>query len=239
MIIVTGGNRGIGGALVRELEQRGVRDVIVACRDSTTHPLDLLSQRSITAFAERLAGQKVELLVNNAGAMFANRQLTDDGFERTLAVNCLGPLRLTELLAPKRVLNVVTIPFGKLDLADLHSERRFGTFGTYLATKLAFMHVARVWASRGMNVQNLMPGMVRTPMLDGPGLDSAFMRAITPLMYLFAARPETIGTNLADIVTSNPETDAIWSRARRVSWAKKLRDPARNSEVYETLRRAL
>ena len=100
LTVVTGGNRGIGGALVQELQKRGARDVVAASRASSADALDLSSQRSITAFAERVAPRGVSLLVNNAGAMFADRQLTEDGFERTLAVNGLGPLLLTELLAP-------------------------------------------------------------------------------------------------------------------------------------------
>lgn len=230
-VVITGGNRGIGGALADELRRRGQSDVIAASRASG---LDLLSRPSIAAFAERTRG--VSLLVNNAGAMFAERQLTGDGFERTLAVNCLGPMMLTELLAPARVVNIVTLPLGKLDLDDLHCARRFRTMSAYLAAKLAFMHVARVWAARGMNVQNVMPGMVRTPMLYAPALGGGVMAWVVPLLGPFAARPEAIAKILADLIASAPETDTLWQRARRVPWSKKLQDPQRNAAVYEALR---
>ncbi len=233
VVVITGGHRGIGGALAGELRLRGVGEVVAASRESG---LDLLSRRSIASFAERVAPRGVSLLVNNAGAMFAERQLTDDGFERTLAVNCLGPLLLTERLAPARVLNIVTLPLGTVDLTDLHGARRYRTFSAYLAAKLAFMHVARAWAARGLNVQSLMPGMVRTPMLKAPALGGGLMAWVVPLLGPFAARPEAIGTIVADLIASKPESDTLWSRARLVPWSKKLRDAQRNAEVYEALR---
>jgi NAD(P)-dependent dehydrogenase (short-subunit alcohol dehydrogenase family) len=114
--LVTGGNRGLGLEVCRQLGQRGMR-VLLSARDLAEgaratallreqgldvdfEPLDVASCESIEQLADRLARREVRLaaLVNNAGVAL-------DGFdadvaERTLAVNVFGALRLTERLLP-------------------------------------------------------------------------------------------------------------------------------------------
>jgi len=241
-VVVTGGNRGIGAALARLLSHDG-HHVVVGCRAPASAPagcealpLDLESPDSIARFVAALSGRTVDVLVNNAGAMFATHGLTAAGVERTLAVNCVGPVQLTESANPTRVVNVVTAPLGRIDLDDLARTRSFGTMSAYLAAKLAMMHVARVWAAEGRHVTNLHPGMVRTPMLYAPGLGGGLMRYLVPLLTPFADEPEVPARALHAIIGSPGPSDALFHGSKPAAWPAKLRDPARNTAVTTRVR---
>ncbi|OJH37159.1 SDR family oxidoreductase [Cystobacter ferrugineus] len=114
--LVTGGNRGLGFEVCRQLGQRGLR-VLLSARDIaegarataalreegldvTFEPLDVTSPESIAQLADRLGRQELRLaaLVNNAG--IALEGFNADVVERTLAVNFTGALRVTEHLLP-------------------------------------------------------------------------------------------------------------------------------------------
>lgn len=241
-VVITGGNRGIGAALARLLGQDG-HHVIVGCRVPASAPagldalaLDLASPESIAQLVAALAGRTVDVLVNNAGAMFAARELTTAGVERTLAVNCVGPVQLTEALQPRRIVNVITSPFERIDLDDLARDRSFGTMSAYLAAKLAMMHVGRAWAAEGKHVTSMHPGLVKTPMLDAPGLGGGVIRYLLPLTHPFAAEPEVPARALRDLVRDEGASDALFHRGRRVDWPAKLRDAARNAQVTASMR---
>ncbi|XP_073677237.1 dehydrogenase/reductase SDR family member 13-like [Garra rufa] len=131
MVIVTGGNSGIGKATATQLALRGAR-VILACRSKQRGEaaaqeirtetgndavifmqLDLASQKSIRSFVENFlkAEPRLDLLINNAG--LATTGHNEDGLGMILAVNHIGPFLLTNLLlerlkecAPSRVINV-------------------------------------------------------------------------------------------------------------------------------------
>lgn len=118
VVIVTGGNRGIGKEISIDLAARGAK-LIIACRDVETgeataalirektpnaivivKKLDLASFDSIRAFAaDILASEpKIDILVNNAGYVINKRDETGDGMEIMMQVNCFGPMLLTALL---------------------------------------------------------------------------------------------------------------------------------------------
>jgi NAD(P)-dependent dehydrogenase (short-subunit alcohol dehydrogenase family) len=112
--------------------------------------LDLASLSSVKAFAERLLARSVgaiDLLINNAGVMAVpSREVTVDGFELQMATNHLGHFALTARLMPllrrakaARVVCVSSLVavWGRLDLADLQSEKRYVPMRAYGQTKLA------------------------------------------------------------------------------------------------------
>jgi NAD(P)-dependent dehydrogenase (short-subunit alcohol dehydrogenase family) len=118
------------------------------------HPeiLDLADLNSVRAFAarivERFPGPSLDLLINNAGVMaIPTRELTVDGYERQFATNYLGPFALTALLfnsiKPQPGSRIVSVTssaskFGKIDFANLQSERRYSPMGqAYAQSKLA------------------------------------------------------------------------------------------------------
>jgi NAD(P)-dependent dehydrogenase (short-subunit alcohol dehydrogenase family) len=165
--VVTGANSGLGLETARQLAARGATVVMAVRRLDrgaaaiddirATVPdarlelqqLDLASLDSIRAAAASLrAGyDRVDLLVNNAGVMYTDRELTADGFELQFGTNHLGHFALTGLLldrltgvAGSRVVTVSSLghwaPF-RLDLDDLRAEQHYNRFAAYSRSKLA------------------------------------------------------------------------------------------------------
>jgi len=164
--VVTGANSGIGFEAAAVLAQRGA-DTILACRDvgkaeaaaarvtaaapGTTVSvvrLDLASLDSVrAAAAEILAGhERLDLLINNAGLMWPAYGKTADGFELQFGTNHLGHFALTclliEAMLPVPGSRVVTVSSnghrtGRINFADLQSERRYGRLAAYAQSKLA------------------------------------------------------------------------------------------------------
>ena len=113
--IITGSNSGIGKETATSLAKMGAHVVIVVrnqergekarleiVKQTGNNSIDLMicdlsSMDSIRRFAEEFKREydRLDVLVNNAGAMFNKREVTPEGFERTLAVNYLGPFLLT------------------------------------------------------------------------------------------------------------------------------------------------
>jgi NAD(P)-dependent dehydrogenase (short-subunit alcohol dehydrogenase family) len=164
--VVTGANTGIGFEAAAVLAQRGAITVL-ACRDtgkaeraaarlSAATPevavsvvrLDLASLDSVRAAAEqiRASHERLDLLINNAGLMFPPYGTTADGFELQFGTNHLGHFALTGLLLDRMLpvpgSRVVTISSnghrtGRINFADLQSERRYHRVPAYGQSKLA------------------------------------------------------------------------------------------------------
>ncbi|MBV9582660.1 MAG: SDR family NAD(P)-dependent oxidoreductase [Chloroflexi bacterium] len=216
-VILTGGTNGIGLAGARQLAELGAELTIVGrsaqrAREATAsigRPVDvLLADLSAQADVRRLAEQilerypRVDVLINNAGAMFGARQVSVDGIELTWAVNHLAPFLLTNLLltrleasAPARVITTAsaahyraTLPFD-----DLQAEReRWGLgFRRYGETKLANVlftrELARRLAGTQVTANCFHPGFVRT----GFNHDNGVLIGLgMQVAHLVARRPE-------------------------------------------------
>ena len=154
VVIVTGGNRGIGRVVSIDLASRGAR-VIIACRDIETGEatateirsktsdasvsvmkLDLASFESIRDFAATIlrTESKIDILVNNAGYVISKRIETQDGMEIMMQVNCFGPMLLTALLLEKlmasdsgRIVNTSSLAHNqtaRFDLDDINWKNK-------------------------------------------------------------------------------------------------------------------
>ena len=180
--VVTGANRGIGLELCRQLRARGDA-VIGACRRPTKE-LEALGVRveggvevaegaSVAAFAKRLAGARIDLLVNNAGIL-TRESLDDLDLERVraeLEVNAVGPLRVTVALLPLMPrgakIGLITSLMGSM--GDNGSGGMYGYRMSKAALNAAGVSLARDLAPRGIAVAILHPGYVATDMTGGRG----------------------------------------------------------------------
>ncbi|GAA1101576.1 oxidoreductase [Streptomyces javensis] len=163
--VVTGANSGLGFVTARELARRGAR-VVLGCRSERrgaeaaerigaqapgarveVAPLDLADLASVRAFAAEYEGDRLDLLINNAGVMALPHRRTADGFEMQFGVNHLGHFALTGLLLPKLLeagpgARVVTVSsfmhmLGTVDPRDLNMERGYRRWVAYARSKSA------------------------------------------------------------------------------------------------------
>ncbi|MDP2774889.1 MAG: SDR family NAD(P)-dependent oxidoreductase, partial [Nocardioides sp.] len=143
---------------------------------------DFASQDSVRALAAELLDrcERIDVLVNNAGTVFAERTVTDDGIEATFAVNHLGGFLLTELLldrvvasAPARIVLTSSTGHyqGTLDFDDLGFEKGYTIMRAYSRSKLANLLHTRELARRlegsDVTVNCLHPGTVATSIWGG------------------------------------------------------------------------
>jgi NAD(P)-dependent dehydrogenase (short-subunit alcohol dehydrogenase family) len=211
--LVTGANSGLGLATSLALARKGAR-VLMACRDpqrgetalARVHRevpsaraelvrLDLASLTSVREAAVQVGARTpvLDLLVDNAGVMAIDRQVTEDGFEKQLGTNHLGHFALTGLLLPTllaaRAPRVVVVSStahrqGRVDLDDLMGERRYGRWSAYGQSKLANLLFARELSRRAgekglpLLVASAHPGYAATNLQTGQGnlLLEAFMK---------------------------------------------------------------
>jgi retinol dehydrogenase-12 len=243
-VVITGGNTGIGKEAAVGLAERGAH-VIITSRDPArgeaavaeirertgadgeveVMALDLASLASIREFAAEVGRRvdRLDVLLNNAGAVLLQRQVTADGFERTFGVNHLGHFMLTDLLldqlrasAPARVVNVSsrahkTAKTG-LDFDDLQAERKYQPFLVYGRSKLANIYFTRELARRvqgtGITTNSLHPGFVRSDFGRDGDLGRGLGVGITIAQRLFAIGPER-GARTSIYLASSPDVNDV------------------------------
>lgn len=203
-IVITGATSGIGFQTALRLAQMGARLALVgrdqargeAARTAIGRQVPgadiavFTADLSSMAQTRRLGGEllaalpRIDVLINNAGAMFGRRSVTAEGLERTFALNHMGYFLLTDLLrerliasAPSRVVVVASEAHRRatLDFADLQTERSYSGWRAYCRSKLANILFTRALARRlvgtGVAAHCLHPGFVASRFGDGfPGL---------------------------------------------------------------------
>jgi NAD(P)-dependent dehydrogenase (short-subunit alcohol dehydrogenase family) len=162
--------------------------------------LSSLSEMKRVGAAIAAAEPRIDVLVNNAGAMFSRREVTQDGLERTFALNHMAYLVLTAALrdrliaaAPARIIVTASNAHrkGRLDLDDLQSERNYSAPVVLGVSKLCNILFTRELAHRlaphGVTAKSFSPGFVATRFGDeAGGLAALALRA----GKLFAKTPE-------------------------------------------------
>jgi NAD(P)-dependent dehydrogenase (short-subunit alcohol dehydrogenase family) len=190
VVILTGATRGIGRAAAIGMARRGVELGIVG-RDAervkaVAHDAmetgggapvhQYVADLTLMAEVRRLAGEvrgrheHVDVLANNAGAVFSRRRETSEGLEETFALNHLAPFLLTELLLDRlvggRVVTTSSDAYkgGLLDLDDLQSTRSFSGMRVYGTSKLCNILFTRELARRApeLRANCFHPGVVRS-----------------------------------------------------------------------------
>lgn len=209
--IVTGATAGIGQAAALILAERGATVVGVGrnpvkneystnlIREKTGNLsveyllADLSSQKEIRALAQEFQTKydRLDVLVNNAGATFGERLESVDGIEMTFALNHLGYFLLTILLsdildasAPARVINVSSSlhRLGKLNFDDIPFKNGYTRLKAYWRSKLANIaftyELARRFSNRRVTVNAMNPGLVATSVGQSAGGISAKMKGL-------------------------------------------------------------
>lgn len=237
--LVTGANSGVGFETAKELAKGGAT-IAMVCRDeqrgedararlaevaSGEAPelmlADLSSQAQIRDLAAEVQGryEHIDVLLNNAGAVFSKRETTVDGIEKTFATNQLAPFLLTKLLidlvraAPAgRVVTIATEVYAKkLDLGNLQGERSYQFFRNYQVSKLANIlfgfELARRLDGSTATSNVVSPGPTKTRFgddLTGP------YRAMTGMMKrlpIFGSVQK--GARTLVYAASSPELDGV------------------------------
>ena len=181
--VITGASRGIGLELCRRLKRRGER-VIAVCRKATSElraldcrivdGVEVTDGASVSSLAQQLDGERVDVLVNNAGIL--SRESLDDldleRIRRQFEVNALGPLRVTRALLPNLSAGskVVIVTSRMGSVGDNGSGGYYGYRMSKAAVNMAGVSLARDLHERGIAVLLLHPGMVATEMTGGHGV---------------------------------------------------------------------
>ena len=235
-IVATGATSGIGEVAALELARMGARVVIVA-RDEgrakatmrklesaapglghRVHLADLSSMAEARRVGAAIAGSepRIDVLLNNAGAMFAERRLTTEGLELTFALNHMAYFVLTQALREKLVASasarIVSTASNahqgaSLDFNDLQSAKGYSGFKVYGRSKLANIlftrELARRLAGTGVTANCLHPGFVATQFGNSAG---GWTSRLIPLAKAFALSPEK-GADTIVYLASSPEVD--------------------------------
>jgi NAD(P)-dependent dehydrogenase (short-subunit alcohol dehydrogenase family) len=236
--LVTGAASGIGAATARALARHGAAVVLVD-RDAETGAAtagqiaretgngaveflqaDLSAQEEIRRLARRFESRhhRLDVLVNNAGAIFSRRQESVDGIEMTFALNYLGYFLLTNLLldtlkasAPARIVNVSSRSHARarIDFDDLQSRSRYHGLRAYAHSKLAIVlftyELARRLEGTGVTANALHPGLVATGFgMHHSGILGLVMRLFRPAFI----SPEQ-GARTSIYLATSPEVEGV------------------------------
>jgi len=199
-VVITGATSGIGEVAADRLAAKGARIVFIA-RDKARGEETLKHLRAIAPGAQHAAyyadlsqlsdmkrvsaeiaaaEPKIDVLINNAGALFNTRRVSADGLEMTFAVNHMAYFVVTNLLLPRmgagaRVVSTSSDAHkgAKLNFDDLQSEHGYSGFGVYGRSKLCNILFTRELARRikgtGVTANCLHPGFVATRFGDQSG----------------------------------------------------------------------
>lgn len=237
-VVITGATSGIGAVTATTLARQGAKIVFIA-RDRARGEQMLQQLRAISpnaghllhradlslmSEAKRVAGaiagseQKIDLLVNNAGAVFSSRELTSEGLEKTFATNHMAYFVVTAVLLERlkatpgaRIVSTASDAYkaARMHFDDLQSARRYGAFGIYGRSKLMNILFTRLLARRlagtGVTANCHHPGFVATRFGDS---GSGFMNFVLQTSKRFALTPEQ-GAQTMLYLASSPEVAKV------------------------------
>lgn len=264
-VLITGATNGIGLVAAQELAGKGARVILhgrsnergnealsairAAVKDAQVEFVraELTSFAQVRALAQEVQKRtpKLDVLLNNAGAMNSSRTVTADGFETTFAVNHLAPFLLTNLLldqikasSPARIVTVASEAHRgqSMNFKDLNLERGFSALRAYGQSKLANILFTRALAKRlqgsGVTANCLHPGVVRT----GFGRNNdGFVGAVFKVMGLFILSPEQ-GARTSIFLASDPAVEGVsgeyFSNCKKASSTRQARDDAAAERLW-------
>lgn len=271
VVIVTGATNGIGEFTAKALATKGATVVLVSRNQARLNTsiekiksatgnenisgiqADLSVMAQVRQAAETFLAQysRLDVLVNNAGAIFENRQESADNYEMTLALNHLNYFLLTHDLLPilqqtantygeARILNVSSGAHyrGKIDFQDFQAMHDYNSFRRYSETKLMNILFTYALAKRlqgtGVSVNTLHPGFVDT----GFGNNMSFIwRNIIKVMKSFMAKTPQDGAETSIYLASSPEVRGItgkyWDDKKQKRSSSRSYDEASQEKLWQ------
>jgi NAD(P)-dependent dehydrogenase (short-subunit alcohol dehydrogenase family) len=263
---MSGATSGIGLIAARKLAAMDMRLVLIARdraraeralsqlaklgpdRQHRAHYANLSALAEVKRVAAEIAAcePRVDVLINNAGNIYGARKVTDDGLERTFAINHAAPFVLTCCLrnsliaaAPARIVNTASdAHLGHiLDFSDLQMRRGYRAPRAYGRSKLCNIlftrELARRLAGTGVTANCLHPGFVRTSLGQN---DGQLMGYLIKLAMLFAGNPEKGADTIVHLATApelGSESGGYYYDCRRHSLSLAARDDASAGRLWE------
>lgn len=266
-VVITGGTSGIGEVAAEELAHRGARIVLVARSRSradatltklkavnsqalhAVHIADLsrLSEMKRVAAEIAAAEPKIDVLINNAGAMFTKREVTADGLEMTFAVNHMAYFVVTAGLLERlkatpgaRLVSTASDAHkaGRLDFNDLQAAKRYSGFRVYGTSKLCNILFTRELARRlqgtGVTAVCLHPGFVATRFADNTQGLLGFTFGL--LKKLAAITPESGAKTIVHLASSpdvNGKSGTYWYKCAPIAPTAAAQNDADAKRLWE------
>ena len=239
LVLVTGGTGGIGAVAARELARKGAKVVIVGRNPQRTAAMVeqikaqtgnpaveyLLGDLSLKSEVQRVAAEfkqrydHLDVLLNNAGGYFSQRQVTAEGLEMTFALNHMNYFLLTtnllDVLQAAGKARVVNVSSGAhvmahLDFGDLQNEQRYSGWEVYSKSKLMNIYFTYELARRynhGLTFNALHPGFVATNFgLNNRGVIGIGVQAEPKAVCRFAGKRSR---ELPSTWASSPEVEGV------------------------------
>jgi retinol dehydrogenase 12 len=263
VVAITGATSGIGLVAAEALANVGARIVLVA-RDPvraeaalkrlryagpgathTVHYADLSRIPEMKRVASEIAAAepRIDVLINNAGALFGSRQVTPDGLELTFATNHMAYFVVTLGLAERlqatpgaRVVNTSSDAHKhrRLDFDDLQSTKHYRGFPVYGRSKLCNIlftrELARRWRDTGVTANCLHPGFVATRFGDGSG---GFFERVVGVAKHFAISPAKGAETIIHLASS----DAVANVSGAYFYKCREAEPTREAQDDESAKR--
>lgn len=273
--VLTGATSGIGREAALELARQGARLVLTTRDDAKAKAVeadlraaapdvkvewvraDLSLMREVRKAAAEIRARvdRIDVLVNNAGAIYTDRDVTAEGIERTFATNHLSYFLLTRELqdllvqsaktAPVRIVNVASDAHrrGKMNWSDLQAERVYLSYAVYAQSKLANILFTRELAKRlkgtGVTANCLHPGVVATGFgLNTPGLFQLGVKLLSPL-FISAKKGSETTVYLATSPEVEGKTGGYYAKQREKKPSRKARDDAAAARLWAESERLL
>lgn len=256
-IVITGATSGMGEAAALALAHQGARLVLIArdparaeatlsklSRESgirhAVHYADLSRLAEMKRVANEIAAseQRIDALINNAGAAFTSRRLSEDGLEMTFATNHMAYFVVTNLLLDRlkeapaaRIVSTASDAHraGRLDFDDLSMQKSYSTFRAYGTSKLCNILFTRELARRlggtRVTANCLHPGFVRTRIGD----NNRAVAIIGKIVKLFGLSPEEGAKTIVYLASSGEVEDVsgeYFFRCRREATTPEASDVA-------------
>lgn len=266
--VITGANSGIGKETSRGLAALDARLVMVtrniakgeAARDEIAKQTgnmnialmqcDLSSLHQVKHLSQELASEydRLDVLINNAGAVYAKRMLTPDGLESSFVVNYLAPLYLTNLCLPllsagssARIINLTSglHKQGTVRFDDLQNQIHYDSMKAYSNAKLMVLmwtyHLARLLKDSGITVNVVQPGFAATNLGRNTGsrMQEVMFGAVR-FMQISAMKAAETPIFLASSPDGGELTGMCFAKKKPIKTSQESYDEEKQRKLYET-----